>query len=1387
LMKKKVSKILGVGLAFVLVASLLVFAIPVAAEEFAPTANTWKGYEPDAGAAGGWFFDPAITRVGPIAEAINGDLFAYVEDATGVSTNAIFKSTDGGRTWTTSTAPGKYAGGRVVDMVCSSLYEDVLYVTDGNYVYKSIDGGVNFAIVAKENLEFHLMGECGIPIVDEPITCLDVGYNGADAPVLFIGTRNAGHYYPFGHALEFQAIVGTVLWITEESFPAQWYDLQLMCYGCCDINTLTTGVTGEVIGTGNGSLLTFADTLGDVPVEPGSVVVTFDSDVTGESIGTGDGTLVTFASTLGSTPIVPGSVVVTDTSTSETFTDNGDGTLTGGGGGSGTINYATGAISVTFALAPANLDDIYAGYTYSETFADNGDGTLTGSGGGTGTIDYDTGAISVTCVSAPASGDFVTADYDYYYNGGDGCFDVYAVGAAADFNLTDKVYVLVTTDDLDCDGSSGDDATRVLSTVGTTCSWSFVAELFWDCNPGNPFTINHASRFAFPTDFTDTKTMFIGVSTDPHNGGGDVYRVVDAPTIAIDLNVQGFSTGCVGIHHANICSLDMYGSTDDGSLIAGAYDGWETQQPTNVYYSNDGGWTWSASKKDPTGRGLVYVLWHGDSAVAGTAYCDCGFSMSCGDEVGEYWNQISLIDTDITRVLDLSHAPGYVDGASTMFMLTECDTCCGKGTTDSLFRWDGTYWERVYSSQFCYWMTPHWGWSDLMMDWVEVSPDFGTTNCVYLANSGFEMLRSIDAGCSWAPLSYPCDPRPTITAWIVVDEETVLASSCSTTTIWKTTRHGTRPWSSFPIATACCGVDFDLSPSIATDDSVLFGDRCGKVYISEDVGSTWDMVADAVAPIFGSRDYTYVQFDPGYGTSGDPGVNMIYAAAGTIIGRCDIDPDALWNKQDWVAIYSGLCYASGIDAAGDTALYVSDSGTRGEGIDRLVTIDGSMEVVCLDCDDCEPGDIGGYMLPPLGPVVVTEISGAFLPGELVEIISYDLECFCEQYEGYIDECICQVWGYLGLRGITSGATGSAYIDVVYYSEASDTEPGDCYGVTQVISSFLTATVTGAADTSCPTGVYRSLNPMALVTPSLNLVEFEFLTTGLLSTTSLWHPMGSDDLWLTTRGMSNVLWCLDSGNPTYVWVWDDPLANPVILGSPTCGTQLTSTSGVTLEWEALDGASAYEINLYQYCPQCPDEKLKITVPNSTDTCAIISGLNAGTLYYWQVRVASGHPYLSKWSELCEFTTALGAIPNLCSPVCGGDDILLNTNFSWDKVGGAASYELQIVAASADGTADFTGAATLTTDVNALASIPGLAYSTTYYWRVRAVTASIPGAWSVCIFTTLDEPEEPVPPADLIVNIPADEVVTPIWLWVLIGIGAALTIAVVVLIVTTRRVP
>ena len=651
---------------------------------------------------------------------------------------ALFKSVDGGHSWATSISPYKYAGGPVVDMVCSSLYEDVLYVTDGNYVYKSVDGGTSFAPVAAASLEYALEGKCGIPITDNPITCIDVGYDGNDSPVVFIGTKNVYHLYDTSHPMGTPAhiVVGSVYFIADESFPAEWHDLQLRCYGCC-----TTAWAGT----------------------------------------------------------------------------------------------------------------------------------------------------AASC---------------------NGCYDAYAVGCAPNFATSHKVYVVVTSPDNDCAGGAGTAETDVIYTLGTVCNWTKVSELCWNCVATNHFGIYHASRIAFPSYYATLPTLFVGVAACGAGAGGDVYRVADSfpATAAIDLNVIP-GGGCEG-YDTNICSLDIRA---DDALMAGAWNN------TYVFYSYDGGWTWASSNpafygKSPTGVDRTYVLWYGESALASTRWRDCAVSMSCGNPVGYQWNQISLISMSIDEVLDLDHAPGYLDGSSIMYVLTYDADCAPLEATvrpnTSLFKWDGTYWERGYSSYLntgyaADTSAPGAHQGRKLFDWVQVSPDFNETSCVFLASTGFRMLRTMDTGCFWSALLYPCAPYPVISAWEVKDSETVLAAGAvaNAGTIFRTTYHGAQPWTPILVRTceggyASAGVDFDLSPNIANDNSVLFGDLNGQVFITKDLGLTWGEIQDPYSfGNFGVADTnTYVVFDPNYGTADDPGENMIYAAAGSRIGRCDLSAAPLCRR-----------------------------------------------------------------------------------------------------------------------------------------------------------------------------------------------------------------------------------------------------------------------------------------------------------------------------------------------------------------------------------------------------------------------------------------------------------------------------------------------------------
>lgn len=90
--------------------------------------------------------------------------------------------------------------------------------------------------------------------------------------------------------------------------------------------------------------------------------------VTAESIGTGDGVDKTFSGTLafkgGGAKRTCFGVEITDGV--ETFTDDFNGNLVGSAGGTGTIDYGTGAYAVEFEAAPANAAPLTADYQWED-------------------------------------------------------------------------------------------------------------------------------------------------------------------------------------------------------------------------------------------------------------------------------------------------------------------------------------------------------------------------------------------------------------------------------------------------------------------------------------------------------------------------------------------------------------------------------------------------------------------------------------------------------------------------------------------------------------------------------------------------------------------------------------------------------------------------------------------------------------------------------------------------------------------------------------------------------------------------------------------------------------------------------------------------------------
>jgi hypothetical protein len=197
----------------------------------------------------------------------------------------------------------------------------------------------------------------------------------------------------------------------------------------------------------------------------------------------------------------------------------------------------------------------------------------------------------------------------------------------------------------------------------------------------------------------------------------------------------------------------------------------------------------------------------------------------------------------------------------------------------------------------------------------------------------------------------------------------------------------------------------------------------------------------------------------------------------------------------------------------------------------------------------------------------------------------------------------------------------------------------------------------------------------------------------------------------------------------------------------------------------------------------------------------AGFNPGSTYYWRVRV--NQPISSAWSETRSFTMQplAAEVPTITSPVNGATIASQSPAFSWNPVTSTTQYDFQLSTTPTFGT-------TVLTDTPATAGtlVPvtiKLEQGKQYFWRVRAALP-IQGDWSsVANFivalpapttappVTVTNPPAititvPVAPSTVITIPPAvTQQIAPTYIWAIIIIGGILVIAVIVLIVRTRR--
>ncbi|MFH0942075.1 MAG: hypothetical protein V1823_03525, partial [Chloroflexota bacterium] len=332
------------------------------------------------------------------------------------------------------------------------------------------------------------------------------------------------------------------------------------------------------------------------------------------------------------------------------------------------------------------------------------------------------------------------------------------------------------------------------------------------------------------------------------------------------------------------------------------------------------------------------------------------------------------------------------------------------------------------------------------------------------------------------------------------------------------------------------------------------------------------------------------------------------------------------------------------------------------------------------------------------------------------------------------------------------------------------------------------------------GAWQDMDKAALTTFPINLEHLVLSDDNIVWVAN--SVVGTATLWSYRDTLATTAPTL-TGPADGVEISVDPNTGdglPVLFTWNTLGTGAGVPTSFQLEIKEVGGVTtssgAFGVN-------------DITTPSISSSSAIggvTFTFRANKEYEWRLRVTntvSADTIRSVWSAARKIKVLSGtrvtqtqAGPILLGPQ-GGATTNLQPGFSWAPVPSATEYEF-ILATDAGLTQTVANTPVKVTKPSFQVTT-NLNEDTTYFWAVRNTLPTV-GDQAIGTFTTRAPAAPPVapppvaPPADIIVNVP-DIVIPPAapaapaidatLVWVVIGIGAILIIAVLVLIVRTRR--
>ena len=175
--------------------------------------------------------------------------------------------------------------------------------------------------------------------------------------------------------------------------------------------------------------------------------------------------------------------------------------------------------------------------------------------------------------------------------------------------------------------------------------------------------------------------------------------------------------------------------------------------------------------------------------------------------------------------------------------------------------------------------------------------------------------------------------------------------------------------------------------------------------------------------------------------------------------------------------------------------------------------------------------------------------------------------------------------------------------------------------------------------------------------------------------------------------------------------------------PSSVSTINSNDNITLNWNAVFGASTYQI---RYRPIGTNTWQNFTDLTNT-SYTITEVLQANTSYEWQVRTVCTTGATSDWIGLTFITSATSACTTPSST--SSTNVNGNITLSWNTVSNTSGYQLRYRIQGTN-----TWSTTFNVGSTTYSPTTGLTANSTYEWQVRSVCNTLVSPWRDAIFTT-----------------------------------------------------